>query len=133
MPRTLPRATRQETLVLAVERAKRDRTAVAGRTYLDNLDPSYLRFFYAHYPAAYGVDRTAGTNAIRQQLDNLNDAGKIWIETALGGLTPGTTYEVTFRLAISGNDTSRVFDISEGLTVTASTASGLVRSREASA
>ena len=37
-----------------------------------------LRFFYAHYPAAYGVDRTAGTNAIRQQLDNLNDAGSLY-------------------------------------------------------
>jgi len=37
-----------------------------------------LRFFYAHYPAAYGVDRTAGTNAIRQQLDNLNEAGSLY-------------------------------------------------------
>ena len=34
-----------------------------------------LRFLYAHYPAAYDVDRTAGTNAIRQRLDNLNEAG----------------------------------------------------------
>ena len=34
-----------------------------------------LRFLYAHYPAAYDVDRTAGTNAIRQPLDNLNEAG----------------------------------------------------------
>ena len=37
-----------------------------------------LRFFYAHYPAAYGVDRTAGTNAIRQRLDNLNEAGSLY-------------------------------------------------------
>ena len=27
-----------------------------------------LRFLYAHYPPAYDVDRTAGTNAIRQPL-----------------------------------------------------------------
>src|SRR5690606_34922735 len=37
-----------------------------------------LRFFYAHYPSAYEVDRTAGTNAIRQQLDNLNEAGSLY-------------------------------------------------------
>ncbi len=37
-----------------------------------------LRFLFAHYPAAYEVDRTAGTNAIRQQLDNLNEAGSLY-------------------------------------------------------
>ncbi len=37
-----------------------------------------LRFLYAHYPAAYDVDRTAGTNAIRQPLDNLNEAGSLY-------------------------------------------------------
>ena len=37
-----------------------------------------LRFLYAHYPAAYDVDRTAGTNAIRQRLDNLNEAGTLY-------------------------------------------------------
>ncbi|MGH9309730.1 MAG: M1 family metallopeptidase [Vicinamibacterales bacterium] len=37
-----------------------------------------LRFLYSHYPAAYSVDRTAGTNAIRQRLDNLNDAGSLY-------------------------------------------------------
>jgi aminopeptidase N len=37
-----------------------------------------LRFLYAHYPAAYEVDRTAGTNAIRQPLDNLNEAGSLY-------------------------------------------------------
>jgi aminopeptidase N len=37
-----------------------------------------LRFFLAHYPAAYDVDRTRGTNAIRQQLDNLNEAGTLY-------------------------------------------------------
>ncbi|HSC26215.1 MAG TPA: M1 family aminopeptidase [Vicinamibacterales bacterium] len=37
-----------------------------------------LRFLYAHYPAAYDVDRTPGTNAIRQQLDNLNEAGTLY-------------------------------------------------------
>ena len=34
-----------------------------------------LRFLLAHYPAAYDIDRTPGTNAIRQPLDNLNEAG----------------------------------------------------------
>lgn len=34
-----------------------------------------LRFLAAHYPAAYGVDRTAGTHPIRQALDNLSNAG----------------------------------------------------------
>ena len=37
-----------------------------------------LRFLYAHYPAAYDVDRTPGTNAIRQPLDNLNEAGSLY-------------------------------------------------------
>src|SRR5687768_15786939 len=37
-----------------------------------------LRFLLAHYPAAYQVDRTAGTNPIRQTLANLNDAGQMY-------------------------------------------------------
>jgi aminopeptidase N len=37
-----------------------------------------LRFLLAHHPSAYGVDRTAGTHAIRQQLDNLNEAGSLY-------------------------------------------------------
>src|SRR3954465_2225077 len=37
-----------------------------------------LRFLLTYYPAAYEVDRTAGTNAIRQRLDNLNDAGPLY-------------------------------------------------------
>ena len=37
-----------------------------------------LRFLYSHYPAAYGVDRTEGTNAIRQPLANLNEAGSLY-------------------------------------------------------
>jgi aminopeptidase N len=37
-----------------------------------------LRFLHAHYPRAYDVDRTAGTNAIRQPLDNLKDAGTVY-------------------------------------------------------
>ena len=37
-----------------------------------------LRFLLAHYPAAYDVDRTAGTNPIRQPLDNLNEAGSLY-------------------------------------------------------
>ncbi len=37
-----------------------------------------LRFLTAHFPAAYGVDRTAGANAIRQPLANLREAGTLY-------------------------------------------------------
>ncbi|MBW8714039.1 MAG: hypothetical protein JF632_08160, partial [Acidobacteria bacterium] len=37
-----------------------------------------LRFLLTYYPAAYEVDRTAGTNAIRQPLENLRDAGTLY-------------------------------------------------------
>ena len=37
-----------------------------------------LRFLLEYYPTAYGVDRTAGTNEIRQPLANLNDAGTLY-------------------------------------------------------
>ena len=37
-----------------------------------------LRFLLAHYPGAYGVDRTAGANPIRQDLDNLKNAGTLY-------------------------------------------------------
>ena len=37
-----------------------------------------LRFLLAHYPAAYEVDRSAGANPIRQDLDNLNEAGTLY-------------------------------------------------------
>jgi aminopeptidase N len=37
-----------------------------------------LRFLLAHHPSAYGVDRTRGANAIRQPLENLNQAGTLY-------------------------------------------------------
>ncbi len=37
-----------------------------------------LRFLLAHYPAAYAVDRTQGTHAIKQELANLQDAGSLY-------------------------------------------------------
>ncbi|MBV8251829.1 MAG: aminopeptidase [Chitinophaga sp.] len=37
-----------------------------------------LRFQQDHYPRAYNVDRTAGANPIRQQLENLQDAGTMY-------------------------------------------------------
>jgi aminopeptidase N len=37
-----------------------------------------LRFLLAHYPSAYAIDRTPGTNAIRQRLDNLSEAGSLY-------------------------------------------------------
>ncbi|WP_439582940.1 M1 family metallopeptidase [Dyadobacter bucti] len=37
-----------------------------------------LRFLLAHYPNAYEVDRTAGTNPILQDLENLKNAGTLY-------------------------------------------------------
>ena len=37
-----------------------------------------LRFFQAHHPTAYGVDRTPGANPIRQELANLREAGSLY-------------------------------------------------------
>jgi aminopeptidase N len=37
-----------------------------------------LRFLLDHYPSAYDVDRTDGSNPIRQQLTNLNEAGTLY-------------------------------------------------------
>jgi aminopeptidase N len=37
-----------------------------------------LRFLLGHYPGAYQVDRTAGTNPIRQPLANLAQAGQLY-------------------------------------------------------
>lgn len=49
---------------------------IAGPSFPDiNLD---LRFYQAHHPSAYGVDRTPGTNPIRQELENLRQAGSLY-------------------------------------------------------
>ncbi len=37
-----------------------------------------LRFYLAHHPTAYGVDRTLGANPIRQPLENLRQAGSLY-------------------------------------------------------
>jgi aminopeptidase N len=37
-----------------------------------------LRFLMDNYPAAYGVDRTSGTNPIRQPLANLDEAAQLY-------------------------------------------------------
>lgn len=37
-----------------------------------------LKFLTDHFPAAYSVDRTKGSNPIRQDLDNLKDAGTLY-------------------------------------------------------
>jgi aminopeptidase N len=48
------------------------------------VDPAFpavnhdLRRLVDYFPAAYGVDRTAGTNEIRQPLKNLNEAGTLY-------------------------------------------------------
>src|SRR4029078_5460560 len=36
------------------------------------------RYLLDYYPSAYGVDRTAGTNEIRQPLKNLSEAGTLY-------------------------------------------------------
>src|SRR5436309_1245480 len=37
-----------------------------------------LRFLVANYPAAYAVDRTAGTHPVRQEVENLDEAGSLY-------------------------------------------------------
>ena len=37
-----------------------------------------VRFLISHLPGAYAVDRTAGTNSIRQPLGNLSEAGSLY-------------------------------------------------------
>lgn len=37
-----------------------------------------LSFFIDHYPPAYKIDRSKGANPIRQNLDNLNNAGSLY-------------------------------------------------------
>lgn len=37
-----------------------------------------LQFLFGHYPRAYAVDRTKGTHAIQQKLDNLKNAGSLY-------------------------------------------------------
>jgi len=37
-----------------------------------------LNFMMSHYPSAYSEDRTKGTNAIRQYLENLKNAGSLY-------------------------------------------------------
>ena len=48
-------------------------------TQVSLADSNYdLKFLLDHFPAAYGVDRTAGANPIRQELANLQDAGSLY-------------------------------------------------------
>ena len=49
---------------------------IAGPAFPDLNMP--LRFFQAHHPTAYAVDRTGGANPIRQPLANLRDAGSLY-------------------------------------------------------
>lgn len=45
--------------------------------YFPNIDHN-LHFMTSHYPRAYSVDRTRGANPIRQNLENLNNAGSLY-------------------------------------------------------
>ena len=52
---------------------------MADKINRDNNNNSYdLKFLLDHYPSAYAVDRTAGANAIRQPLANLQEAGNLY-------------------------------------------------------
>ncbi len=72
-----------------------------------------LRFFQAHHPAAYSVDRTAGTNAIRQSLENQREAGSLYgaiiyqkapvVMRQLEGLIGETTLREGLRRYLSEN------------------------------
>lgn len=44
----------------------------------NNKAESDQKFLISHVPAAYAVDRTPGANPIRQELDNLNEAGTLY-------------------------------------------------------
>ncbi|MHA4896427.1 M1 family aminopeptidase [Pedobacter sp. PWIIR3] len=46
--------------------------------FITGKDVFDLKFLVDHFPLAYGVDRTTGSNPIRQQLDNLKDAGTMY-------------------------------------------------------
>lgn len=49
---------------------------IARAAYPD--DNADLKFLTGHLPAAYSTDRTAGSNPIRQPLENLQDAGSLY-------------------------------------------------------
>jgi aminopeptidase N len=52
--------------------ADKSMEAVRGKAVFD------LKFLVDHFPAAYAIDRTQGSNPIRQDLDNLKDAGTLY-------------------------------------------------------
>jgi aminopeptidase N len=52
--------------------ADKSTEALTGKDMFD------LKFLVDHFTLAYGVDRTAGANPIRQELDNLKDAGTLY-------------------------------------------------------
>lgn len=60
-------------------------------------------------PVTWSIERSdaraeEGAWSVRYELENLNDAGKIWLETALGGLTPGVTYQVQIEFDFGSDD-----------------------------
>lgn len=52
--------------------ADKSMEAATGKAVFD------LKFLTDHFPAAYGIDRTQGSNPIRQDLANLKDAGSLY-------------------------------------------------------
>lgn len=60
-------------------------------------------------PVTWSIERSdaraeRGQWSARYMLDNVNDAGKIWLETAVVGLTPGVTYDVRIEFDFGSDD-----------------------------
>lgn len=60
-------------------------------------------------PVTWSIERTdafanQGDWSVGYHLENLNDAGKIWIETAVSGLTPGIAYDVRIAFDFGSGD-----------------------------
>jgi hypothetical protein len=60
-------------------------------------------------PVEWSVERSneraeSGAWSVRLQLENLNDAGKIWLERRFDGLEPGRTYDVELSFDFASAD-----------------------------
>jgi hypothetical protein len=77
-------------------------------------------------PVTWSIDHTMDMGndddgAVELTLDNLNDAGKIWVEREFDSLEPNTTYEVTVSFAFATEDygTINLWRIIAGVTTDA--------------
>lgn len=61
-------------------------------------------------PVAWSIERSneqanQGEWSVKLELENLNDAGKIWMETGIQRLTPGVTYDIRLAFDFGSSDT----------------------------